>query len=158
MIVSDLTNWEYEKEAFPTALRKGIEYLRDTDLQHLQPGKYEIDGEDMFVMIQEAETALKSERKFESHIKYIDIQYLISGEEEIIGYARKSSGNVITVNELETNDYALYEAAEGEMDLLLKPGMFAVFFPSDLHRPVCSSKTVGTKIKKAVIKVNIALL
>jgi biofilm protein TabA len=157
MIISDMRNWDQEKEVFSPAIQKGVDYLRNTDVQHMEPGKYEIDGEDMFVLIQEVETRVKSERQFESHIKYVDIQYVISGEEEIIGFARQHDGQVIAVNEFDTKDIALYDQVEGDMDLHLKPGMFAIFFPSDLHRPICST-TGNTKIKKAVIKINKALL
>jgi biofilm protein TabA len=157
MIISDMRNWDREKEVFCPAIQKGVDYLRNTDVHLMQPGKYEIDGEDMFVLIQEVETKVKSERQFESHIKYVDIQYLISGEEEIIGFARQHDGHIIVENEFKTKDMALYHQVEGDMDLHLKPGMFAIFFPSDLHRPICSTSG-NTKIKKAVIKINKTLL
>jgi biofilm protein TabA len=158
MILSDLANWEVEKAAFPAALRIGIEYLRNNDLDKLSAGKYEIDGEDIYLLIQETDTALRSERKLESHVKYIDIQYLVKGE-EIIGFIRKSENDIYLENELSNpaKDFAIYKEREGETELLLKQGMFAVFFPNDLHRPRCS-RTNGSPIKKAVVKVNTSLV
>lgn len=157
MIVGDIANWEKERQAFSPVLQKAVEHIRTTDWEHLQPGKYEIDGENMFAVVQEIETVPKADRKAECHAKYIDVQYLISGQEEIIGVARASANHTVIEDELETSDYALYEEVQGEFDLVLYPGMFAVFFPSDLHRPGCST-TGGTRIKKAVIKVSMALL
>jgi biofilm protein TabA len=157
MIFGDLMNWEKERDSFSPVLQKAIEYIRSTDLVQLDSGTYEIDGEDLFAVVQDVSTVVKSERRAECHSKYMDIQYLISGDEEIIGFARESSQNVIVENQLETKDYALYEEIKGEMDLVLYPGMFAVFFPSDLHRPGCS-RNGGTHIKKVVVKVNRDLL
>lgn len=157
MIFGDIMNWEKEREAFSPVLQKAIEYIRNTDLVHLEPGRYEIDGDNMFAVVQEIETVMKSERKAECHSKYIDVQYLISGQEEIIGVGRESADHIIVENKLEENDYALFEYVQGEFDMVLYPGMFAVFFPSDLHRPGCS-RTGDTNIKKVVVKVNKTLL
>ncbi|MCR8636816.1 YhcH/YjgK/YiaL family protein [Paenibacillus radicis (ex Xue et al. 2023)] len=157
MIFGDLMSWAEERNAFPPVLQKALEYIKNTELVQLTAGKYEIDGDDLFAVVQEISTVVKSERRAECHSKYIDVQYLISGDEEIIGFARESRENVIVENELETKDYALYEEINGEMDLVLYPGMFAIFFPSDLHRPGCS-RNGGTNIKKVVVKVNKDLL
>lgn len=157
MIVGDIANWQKERQAFSPVLQKAVDYIRETDWEHAAPGKYELDGENMFAVVQEIETAPKANRQAECHAKYIDVQYLISGPEEMIGVGRASARNVVIEDQLETSDYALYGQVEGEFDLVLYPGMFAVFFPSDVHRPGCSA-TGGTRIKKAVIKVNKALL
>lgn len=153
MILGDIKNWEKERDSFSPALQKAIAYIRSTDMNQLQEGRYEIDGENMFAVVQEIETVKKSERKAESHSKYIDVQYLISGDEEVIGVGRASEYNAIVEDQLEASDYVLYQEVRGVFDVVLKPGMFAVFFPSDLHRPGCS-RMGDTKIKKAVIKVN----
>jgi YhcH/YjgK/YiaL family protein len=137
-------------------LREALLRLERTDLKPLAPGKYEWDGDRMFLLIQEMETAPKADKKLESHVRYIDIQYLIEGE-EVIGYARQSADHIVCHDELETKDFALYEDPEEEMDLLLKPGTFAVFFPADLHRPGVVRSVPG-KIKKAVVKISCDLL
>lgn len=157
MIVGDLAKWEQEKRAFHPAIAKGIEFLRSNDLAALEAGKYEVQGNDLFVMIQETMTEAKELRKPESHAKYIDIQYLIAGAGEIIGVARQSDANVISLNDLETKDIAFYSHVADEFDICLRPGMFAVFFPDDVHRP-CVSAGADGPIKKAVVKINKALL
>ncbi|CAM4141642.1 YhcH/YjgK/YiaL family protein [Paenibacillus alkaliterrae] len=152
MIFGDFMNWEEERNSLSPVIQKALEYIKNTDLVQLDTGKYEIEGDDLFAVVQEMSTVDKSERRAECHSKYIDVQYLISGE-EIIGFARESRENVPVENELETKDYALYEEIKGEMELALYPGMFAIFFPSDLHRPGCS-RNGRTTIKKVVVKVN----
>ena len=46
----------------------------------------EIDGEKVFALVQKYETVVMDVPKFETHKKYIDVQYIVSGE-EIIGWA-----------------------------------------------------------------------
>lgn len=157
MIVGDLAKWEQEKRAFHPAIAKGIEFLRSNDLAALELGRYEVEGSDLFVLIQEAVTEAKELRRPESHVKYIDIQYLIEGEGEVISAARQSEANVISVNDFATKDIAFYSSVKDEFDILLRPGMFAVFFPDDVHRPVVAVGQ-GSRIKKAVVKINKALL
>lgn len=157
MILGDIINWEKEKDSFSPVLQKAIAYIRSTDMVNLQPGRYEIDGDDMFAVVQEIETVKKSDRKAECHSKYIDVQYLVCGDEEVIGVGRASEHNMIVEDQLDTNDYALYQEVHGEFDVILNPGMFVVFFPSDLHRPGCS-RNGEMKLKKVVIKVNKVLL
>ncbi len=74
----------------------------------------------------------KSETKYESHKKYIDVQYVIEGE-ELMGL---TTLNKVKVTETynEDNDIAFYEFEEGKY-LQATPENFVVFFPEDVHRP-----------------------
>lgn len=157
MIVGDFTDWERDKQAVSPVLRQALEYLRCTDMLHWEPGKYELDGEDMFLVVQELDTVVKTERKAERHARYIDVHYLIRGKEERIGVGRAAAAQVMVEDELESADYALYDTIHGEVEVTLVPGMYAVFFPADVHRPGCSSAG-GSAIKKAVIKIHTDLL
>jgi len=93
----------------------------------------------------------------EGHEKYLDVQFLIEGEQEIIYVSRKTDDLVITEDLIANQDIAFYGQVGHEIAVTLIPGMFIVLFPSDLHRPICSI-TGGTKLKKAVMKINKALL
>jgi YhcH/YjgK/YiaL family protein len=81
---------------------------------------------------------------------------VVTGEELHV-VARQSASNQPIENELEGQDYALYEEVENEFELNLKPGMFVVYFPGDLHRPACS-RSGGTETKRVVIKIHKDLL
>jgi YhcH/YjgK/YiaL family protein len=86
----------------------------------------------------------------EAHQVYTDIQYLISGS-ELIGHELRNNQPVI--NEYNPDkDIAFFEG--NGMPLLLKPGLFAVFFPHDLHRP-CMKIEQSEPIKKVVIKLKL---
>jgi len=156
MILGDLSKWEKEQWAYAPILRIATDYLRTTDLENVDIGTYSLLGDDMFVMIQQANTVLPQERKSEHHAKYIDVQMVVTGE-EIHVVARQSELNVPVEDQLTDRDYALYERVENEFELLLKPGMFVIYFPDDLHRPACS-RTGGMETKRVVIKINMNLL
>lgn len=128
---------------------KALEYLQNTNLKEIENGKYKIENDEIFAIVQEYMTKDKNECKLEGHKNYIDIQYIISGE-ELIGISTLENQEKVTVNK--EDDYTFYE---GESYFIkLKEGMFAIFFPDDLHMP--SIKVEATKsVKKIVIKVKI---
>jgi biofilm protein TabA len=157
MIVCDLNNWNLEKNAFHSAIQMGIEYIKNTDIGGLKPGKYEIQGKEIYAQIQEVKTKSIVETKPESHARYLDVHYLFNGSEEIIGVSKVNPNNKIFTNDFETKDIAFYDSVGEESFIQLKPDMFAIFFPADIHRPCCH---VGKSesIKKVVIKIDSFLL
>jgi biofilm protein TabA len=157
MIISDLNNWDLEKNAFHSAIQMGIEYIKNTDIDVLKPGKYEIQGKEIYAQIQEVKTKAIVETQPESHARYLDVHCLCNGKEEIIGVSKANPNNKISTNAFETKDIAFYDYVEEESFIVLKPGMLAVFFPTDIHRPCCH---VGKSesIKKVVIKIDSFLL
>ena len=60
-------------------------YQRQLILRTLPAGKYPIDGDNIFALVSEYKTKSEAEGKLEAHRKYIDVQYVISGE-ELMGY------------------------------------------------------------------------
>lgn len=157
MIWGDLIHWEQEKAAYHPILQKAVDYLTEMDLSQAEVGTYPILGEDMYAMVQQAVTEPRAERKSECHRDFIDVQYLVEGKEELYYVARQASGNVIVLDQLAEKDCAFYDKVEDEQVLSLKPGMFAVFFPNDLHCPICCRDESET-IKKVVIKIHKKLL
>ncbi|MBI9106971.1 MAG: YhcH/YjgK/YiaL family protein [Spirochaetales bacterium] len=136
---------------YPELIRKGLRYLADTDFSRVKAGTYELDGENMYAMVQEIETDEVENRRPESHVEYVDIQYLILGAERI-GYASVCEGSVVTEDLRPEKDVIFYEAPKKETMLDFDEGSFAVFFPSDIHRPGCLSGR-KSKIRKVVIKI-----
>jgi YhcH/YjgK/YiaL family protein len=130
-------------------IAKGFDYLRTTDLDSLPSGKHDIDGDTIFALVQEYQTKPIAECKLESHKKYIDIQYVIRGE-EMMGITTQNNQTILEQN-LE-KDYTFYE---GTTSLIrVSKGMFTIFFPDDLHQPCVQTETV-LEVKKVVIKVMI---
>ena len=131
-------------------IEKALTYLKETDLAALEAGRYELDGDNLFVLIQEYEPKALEAGKCEAHKNYIDIQYIISGS-EIMGY-----GMVETMEVTEAYDHAkdrLFVAWDGDL-VNYTEDMFAIFYPQDAHMPGISDGKC-TAVKKAVVKIKI---
>jgi biofilm protein TabA len=156
MIYGQIKNLEQEKAAFSPALQKALLYLKQTDLSILPVGRHDIDGDSMFALVSEYVTEPKEDRKPEAHQKYVDIQCLVSGE-ETIGCSLLASQYEVLQDELELKDLIFYKEVEQEVDMLLKPGVYAVLFPNDVHRPCCMGSSPA-RVKKIVIKIAVSAL
>lgn len=129
-----------------------LHYLETTNLNALEPGKYPIQGDSVFTLIQAPETAKREDRLWESHKRYIDIQYLISGK-EWIGF---QNTDFLTIKEpyCTERDIAFFHDKGKGFFVPMVPESFVVCFPQDAHMPlVCESSPES--IKKAVIKIQI---
>ncbi|MBI4958335.1 MAG: YhcH/YjgK/YiaL family protein [Desulfovibrio sp.] len=135
------------------ALQKGLAFLAKTDLAALPAGRQEIDGEAVYAVVLDYQPEPRDKRLAEAHRKYIDIQYIVSGE-ELIGHAFLIDGLTPCEDLLADKDALLYEAVDGETFVHLTPGMYAIFFPWDIHRPGCAS-AYGTPVRKVVVKVRV---
>jgi YhcH/YjgK/YiaL family protein len=130
-------------------IAKAFDYIKSTDLANTENGTYEIDGMDVFAMVQDYDTKPWEEGKVEAHHKHIDVQYIVSGE-ELMGVASKT--NQAPYLENKEDDYDFYECET--RPVLVKEGMFTIFFPEDLHKP-CIQVSTPTYVKKVVVKVKI---
>ena len=136
-------------------LRQTLQYLRDTDFAGWEPGKYPLDGDKLFLLVQEGTTEPFDLRKPESHERYIDIQYLLAGQERF-GVAFRTGAEAMTENSLAERDIAFYATVYDENQVVLQPGMYAVFFPTDIHRPLCMADKPEA-IRKVVVKMDVGL-
>ena len=127
-----------------------FDYLKNTDLINVPSGKYELDGDLIFALVQEYDTKSEEEALMESHFKYIDIQYIIEGK-ELMGLVTKTD-HVATLVDLE-KDYANYDE-ENYSFMLFEEGMFGVYFPDDIDLP-CIQLDEPARVKKVVIKIKI---
>lgn len=156
MIFGHILNFEQDKAALSPALQAGLLFLKNTDLFKLPIGRHEIDGDRMYASVAEYELEPKEHRRPEAHQKYIDIQYLAWGE-EMIGHSLLSSTYEITQDELAERDVIFYKTVEHEAELVITPGIYAIFFPSDVHRPGCVSSD-KLQVRKIVIKIALSSL
>jgi len=149
MIIDKLKNaslYYGTSEKIATALK----FLENTDLSEFQNGKYNIEDDDIFVIVQDYQTKPLSEGKFEAHRKYIDIQYIIKGVEKM-GYVNVHKLKPSTEYD-EEKDIAFFEGS-GDF-LTADKGTFIIFSPQDAHMPGIETKT-SEYVKKAVVKIKI---
>lgn len=147
---------EQDKKALAGALVKGLEYLKNTDFSKLPEGRYEIDRKNLLAIVQDYQTTPKAESEAESHREYIDIQFLANGS-EVIGWGLTGAGSEVLHDLGAKQDTIIYKTIRNEIDLVLHPGMYAIFFPTDIHRPCCNFGA-GGRVKKVVLKVAVELL
>lgn len=131
---------------------KAFNYLKTTDLAALEIKKHVIDEDRLFATVTGYYTKSRDVARFEAHRKYIDIQYVISGE-EMIGVAPITSKGEILQPYDESKDLEFMNVNEG-VEYNATPQKFFLFFPSDIHRPSLSVSD-SSQVKKIVVKVKI---
>ena len=146
MILDSLENFQNYLTLHPQ-LEKAYTYLQGKDLANAAPGRYDLDGDQLFALVSEGSGVAKTEAKLEVHRKYWDIQYIISGTDHM-GWKPLASCGKTEKPYNEERDFALFaDAAEVWFDVA--PGQFTIFFPTDAHAPMTTLEV----IKKVVIKV-----
>ena len=133
----------------PCNLASALKFLMETDLSKLDIGRTDIDGDNLYALVQEYYTRPLSEGKWEAHRKYIDIQYMEIGMERM-GFANLSQ---MQLGEFEYEKDSQPMSGKGNfVDVFA--GSFVIFFPDDGHMPgLCVDST--KQIRKIVIKVKI---
>jgi biofilm protein TabA len=130
---------------------KVYQFLKTTDLEKLAVGKYLIAGDSAFAMVSENATKDFTDVKWEHHEKYIDIQYVISGEEKM-GIAPFSKATVTDAYN-ETKDIGFYSVPDSVANYYdATPADILIFFPQEAHRPSLKTEKFDHN-KKVVIKV-----
>lgn len=133
-------------------LKTALEFLENNNLKNFQNGKYEIQGEDIYVNIQDYQTKPQNQGKWEAHRKYIDIQFLIEGSEKIGVGEIQNYSTVETYDEDKDVEF-LSTNIKTEFETLNKND-FIILYPQDVHMPqICCD--VPSYVKKAVVKVKI---
>jgi YhcH/YjgK/YiaL family protein len=130
---------------------KVLLFLKTTNLDTLTVGKHAIDGDNAYASVTEAPSKELNKASWESHKKYIDLQYVIKGKEQI-DVANANTATVIKPYDA-AKDVVNYTATGATH--IAEPGTFFLFFPQDAHRP--NIKVPGYDVvKKLVIKIKVA--
>ncbi len=135
------------------AIYKAVQYVLDLDLEQ-DDGKYEIEGDEIFALLQSITTGPAQEKVFEAHQKFLDVQMVLGGCERqdviLLGDA-----DIEVTQEYDSEKDVMFFKAGGDFStIIMKPGMFVVYGPDDGHRPGCS---VGESedIRKVCVKIKI---
>lgn len=115
-------------------------------------GRYPIEGDRVFALVQSYETVPATEKKYETHRIYADVQY-VAGGTEVVHYAPASGLRPVTDYDVQ-QDYQLFADPTAATPLHLAPGTFAVFHPHDGHKPGCINGA-PCRMKKVVVKVRV---
>ena len=129
MIIDTLANLEFYK-GLNEQLYKGLKFLKETDVAALPVGRYEIDGDAVFALVQAYETHLPEECRWEAHYTYTDIQYVVEGSERM-GW--KTLDGVVKTEDRPEDDVYFFES-DGD-HFVLHACQLAVFTQWYAHRP-----------------------
>ena len=130
-------------------LSEAFGFLDQPGLADLPDGKYEISGGQAYALIQRTQGRAVEDGELEAHRKYLDVQFVISGEESM-GWKNREG----LINSIEYDDEKDLEFFEGEPDSIVRvpPGSFTLFLPTDAHLPLIGNGP----IHKVVVKVAIS--
>ncbi|MBN2456772.1 MAG: YhcH/YjgK/YiaL family protein [Sedimentisphaerales bacterium] len=149
MIVDKIEN-AHIYNAISTGLTKALEILKDPALGEQEKGRYEVDGENVFYMVQQYTTKPVEQSKLEAHKTYIDVHYIVKGN-ELVGYTSLDNPKLPAAH-YDKGDDRLYDVPDNISRIILTPGTFCVAFPQDAHMPCCQIKG-PEEVKKIVVKV-----
>ena len=116
-----------------------------------EDGRHDIDGDDVFALVQRVKTKPMAEAEFEAHRRYIDIQYLFGGKETILWSPLASMAEQTRPYD-DTKDIAKWRLISAHTPLHMSPGHFTIFFPEDAHAPCVVWEESG-EVAKVVIKI-----
>ena len=129
--------------------RISFDFLRRKDLLDLEEGWINLE-EGVRVSVQRYESLDEDEADYETHDRYIDIQYIIGGE-EYCGVCKREGLKIKTPYNSDM-DIAYYFDPEKESMVLLEKGDYIILFPEDAHKPRLKVGCKG-EVRKIVIKV-----
>ncbi len=122
-------------------------FLRATDLDALEPGRHAIDGERLFAIVEACPGRARADAKLESHRRYIDIQLVLEGVDEM-GW-RPTAACVDPATEYDAaRDIRFYDDPPASW-VATPAGSFCLFFPDDAHAPLVGEGM----IRKVVVKI-----
>lgn len=154
MIFSSIHSKDYSK-TYPQSIQTALDYLKSHDFTQMELGEYEIQGRDIYAQVMEATTGPITERKPEVHENYIDVQFLVTGQ-ELLGFT-PDMGNYTVLERHDERDLIFYEDVENEFFIHATPGCYSIFFPNDVHRPGVMVEEPMT-IRKVVVKVHMSTI
>ncbi|MFA5239064.1 MAG: YhcH/YjgK/YiaL family protein [Phycisphaerae bacterium] len=149
MIIDRLEN-AYLYAGVSAKVKAGLEILKDENISTKKDGRYEVNGDELYYIVQRYTTKPIEQGRLEAHKKYIDIQFAAVGE-ELIGHYLLGQLNVETPYD-EAKDVAFYEVPEKINTIRLTEGTFCILFPQDGHMPSCQFNG-PSNVVKVVVKV-----
>ena len=150
MIADVLKNSLIYSEISPR-IKAGLDYISKTDFSSTEPGRYELDGSNMFALVQVYDSIPKEQGKWECHKNYIDIQYIAEGIEQI---GCNNIGQMKVTTEYNPDKDVAFLSGEGDFVTFSK-GSYGIFFPEDVHMPKIAVNNTPAKVKKVVVKIKI---
>ena len=132
-------------------IKIGFDFIQKVIENGIEPGKYELDGKKIYASVQKYTTKDYTE-KFEGHREYIDIQYIISGQEYMEWSAKEDCETIISYNSEKDVEYFVANGFKTKIEA--GKNTFAIFFPDDIHNPGLKLDA-NSPVKKVLVKIHV---
>lgn len=152
MILDNLRNCQLYAQTHP-GFAEAFEFLKRAATEELPTGRYEIDGDRVYAMVQAYDSKPSEAGAYEAHKNYIDVQFLISGI-ECIEYVDITKATVKEPYD-PAKDAAFFVDSPVAGKVVLEAGDFGIFYPHDIHKPGRIYGEAPAAVKKVVVKVKV---
>ncbi len=146
MILDALSEWPRYAPVH-AGFRHAFDALARPGLSALAPGRHELDGDRLYLLIDDRDGRGREGARLEAHRTYIDIQLTLAGAEEI-GW-RPLAACVHHTGEFDAGHDIGYFDDRPDTWVAVPVQHFAVFFPEDAHAPLGGRGA----LRKAIVKV-----
>jgi YhcH/YjgK/YiaL family protein len=146
MITDHLANG-HRYAALGARLAQAFAFLQRPDLLALADGRYDIDGDALYALVQRYTSKLPGQGRWEAHQRYADLQLVAAGREQMGcgAMARFTRGTYDPAKDIE------FLTGDGDF-VLLGAGDFIVLWPGEVHMPGMAAGEPG-EVTKVVIKI-----
>ncbi len=124
-------------------------FLQETDLAQLALGRHELQGDRLYVNVEQVEGRGREGTRLEAHREYIDIQLALAAP-DLIGWRPLQACTRVCQPYEAAKDIEFF-SDEPEAWIALPPGVFVILFPEDAHAPLAAEGG----LRKVVVKVAI---
>ncbi len=146
----------HDKQAYTfehEGLQRAMEYLKNGEWKGLAPGRYPVDGDVVYALVQAYDTTPAAEGRMEAHRRYADVQFVAEGEEII--EAANIKGLTVSEDYNPDKDMLFFRDPPHRTALYLGEGDYAVLYPEDAHKPHCHAGETAGRVLKVVMKVRL---
>ena len=129
------------------AFAAAFAFLQETDLVRLAVGRYELQGDRLYVNVEQVEGRGREGARLEAHREYIDIQLALAAPDLIGWRALRVCTQACQPYDV-AKDVAFF-SDEPKAWIALPPGLFVLLFPEDAHAPLAAEGD----LRKVIVKV-----
>jgi YhcH/YjgK/YiaL family protein len=126
---------------------RAFDYIRNTDLFALAPGRYHLAGDDLIAIVEQVSGKTREMARLEAHRRYIDIQLVLDGNEEMGWKPLADCLNPVSDFNAEKDIQFFHDAPASWV--ATPPDHFCIFFPEDAHAPLVAAG----QVRKVIFKV-----